>query len=109
MTLMTDLPDTALQESLAGQIRSIADLPAQRAKSPASAAQARAVYFNTGNAFNQKQTEVPDQSFIDEPARALHPDTPTGLIDCDRSQELGTAYPATTPLALVRYARIRAG
>ena len=109
MTPTIDSPDTALQEPLASQPRSIADLPAQRAESPASAAQARAVYFNTGNAFNQKQTEVPDQSFIDEPARALHPDSPTGLIDCDRSQELGTAYPATTPLVLVRYARIRAG
>ena len=109
MTPTIDSPDTTLQEPLAGQMRSIADLPAQRAASPATAAQARALYFNTGNAFNQKQTEVPDQSFTDEPARALHPDTPTGLIACDRSRELGTAYPATTPLVLVRYARIRAG
>ena len=109
MTLTIDSPDTTLQAPLAGKMRSIADLPAQRAESPATAAQARALYFNTGNAFNQKQTEVPDQSFIDEPARALHPDTPTGLIACDRSKELGTAYPATTPLVLVRYGRIRAG
>ena len=109
MTSTIDSPDTTLQAPFAGQLRSIADLPAQRADSPATAAQARAVYFNTGNAFNQKQTEVPDQSFIDEPARALNPDTPTGMIVCDRSQELGTAYAATTPLVLVRYARIRAG
>ena len=72
MTSTIDSPDTTLQAPFAGQLRSIADLPAQRADSPATAAQARAVYFNTGNAFNQKQAEVPDQSFIDEPARALN-------------------------------------
>ena len=109
MTSTIDSPDTALLEPHASRPRSIADLPAQRAASPATAAQGRALYFNTGNAFNQKQTEVPDQSFIDEPARALNPDSPTGLIACDRSKDLGTPYPATTPLVLVRYARMRAG
>jgi gentisate 1,2-dioxygenase len=52
---------------------------------------------------------VPDRNFIDEPARALDPNTPTGLIACDRSAQLGCTYPATTPLVLVRYARVRAG
>lgn len=108
MTLVTDSPGATLQDLLVGAAQSIVDLPAQRAESPATAAQARALYFNTGNAFNQKQTEVPDQSFVNEPTRALNPDTPTGLIVCDRSKELGTAYAATTPLVLVRYARIRA-
>ena len=89
--------------------RSIADLPAQRASAPQSAAQERALYFNTGNAFDVKLPEVPDTSFTDEPARALHSSTATGLIACDRSRELGTPYPATTPLVLARYARIRAG
>ncbi len=88
---------------------SIADLPAQRGAAPASPAEERALYFNTGNAFNLKLTEVPDVSFTDEPARALDPRTPTGLIACDRSGELGTAFAATTPLVLARYARIRAG
>jgi gentisate 1,2-dioxygenase len=88
---------------------SIADMPAQRAAAPTSAAQSRALYYNTGNAFNIKLPPVPDGSFTSEPARALHADTPTGLIDCDRSSELGTAFPATTPLVLARYARIRAG
>ena len=87
---------------------SIADLPAQRAASPQSKAQERALYYNTGNAFNIKLSIVPDHSFTDEPARALAEDTPTGLIACDRSTELGTAFPATTPLVLARYARIRA-
>ena len=106
---MTDSLAATLQAPLSSQAKSIADLPVQRATSPATQAQARALYFNTGNAFNQKLTEVPDQSFIDEPARALNPASPTGLINCDRSHDLGTAYPATTPLVLVRYARIRAG
>lgn len=106
---MTDLSTPTLPAPLVSQPKSIADLPVQRAASPATAAQARALYFNTGNAFNQKLAEVPDQSFTDEPALALNPATPTGLIVCDRSQDLGTAYPATTPLVLVRYAKIRAG
>jgi len=106
---MTDSLAATLQAPLASQPKSIADLPVQSATSPGTEPQARALYFNTGNAFNQKLTEVPDQSFIDEPARALNPASPTGLINCDRSQDLGTVYPATTPLVLVRYARIRAG
>ena len=89
--------------------QSIADLPAQHASAPKSKAEARARYFNTGNAFNLQLPRVPDDSFTAEPARALHPETPTGLIACDRSRELGCAYPATTPLVLARYARIRAG
>ena len=88
---------------------SIADLPPQRAAAPRNAAEGRALYYNTGNAFNVKLPEVPEDSFIDEPARALDPRTPTGLIACDRSKQLGTPFPATTPLVLARYARIRAG
>lgn len=89
--------------------QSIADLPAQRAHAPKSKAESRALYFNTGNAFNLQLPRVPDDSFTAEPARALDPRTPTGLIACDRSRELACAFPATTPLVLARYARIRAG
>ena len=89
--------------------QSIADLPAQHASAPKSSAEARARYFNTGNAFNLQLPRVPEESFTAEPAKALHPDTPTSLITCDRSQQLQCAYPATTPLVLARYARIRAG
>ena len=89
--------------------QSIADLPAQRASAPKSKAEARARYFNTGNAFNLQLPTVPDESFTAEPAKALDPGTPTSLIACDRSQQLGCAFPATTPLVLARYARIRRG
>lgn len=89
--------------------RTIADLPVQHASAPNSRAAARARYFNTGNAFNQTMPRVPDESFIVEPATALNPATPTGLIACDRSKDFGCTFPATTPLVLARYARIRAG
>ena len=95
--------------AIATPAASIADLPAQRATAPRSAAEARGLYFNTGNAFNLKLAEVSGESFTDEPARALDPTTPTGFIACDRAAEMGTGFPATTPLVLARYARIRAG
>ncbi|MDA0662872.1 MAG: cupin domain-containing protein [Proteobacteria bacterium] len=96
------MPDTT-------QAHSIADLPAQKAAAPASAAEGRARYFNTGNAFNVQLPPVPDHAFADEPARALDPATPTGLIPCDISGVLGCDFPATSPFVLARYARIRAG
>lgn len=89
--------------------QSIADMPAQKAMAPRSAAEARARYFNTGNAFNVLLPPVPDHTFTDEPARALHPQTPTSLIACDLSALLRCPFPATSPLVLVRYARICAG
>lgn len=94
--------------STATRVQSIADLPAQRAEAPKTEAQENARYFNTGNAFNIKLPPVPDHVFVAEPAQALNPATATSLIPCDLSNELETALPATTPLALVRYARIRA-
>lgn len=88
---------------------SIADMPAQQPSAPASPAQARGRFFNTGNAFNVKLPPVPDHLFTAEPLQALDPATPTGLIACDLSGELACAFPATSPLVLARYARIRAG
>ena len=88
---------------------SIADMPAQRPADPATMAQARGRFFNTGNAFNVQLPPVPDQLFTAEPAVALDPGTATGLIACDLSEQLACAFPATTPLVLARYARIRAG
>ena len=87
---------------------SIAGLPAQRAAAPATAAEARGRFFNTGNGFNVQLPPVPDRIFTDEPTRALDPATPTGLIPCDISDMLACDFPATTPLVLAHYARIRA-
>jgi gentisate 1,2-dioxygenase len=89
--------------------RDISQLPVQRPASPRSAAEARGRFFNTGNGFNVVNPPVPDHAFTEEPARALSEATPTGLIPCDLSDVLGCPFPATTPLILARYARIRAG
>ncbi len=89
--------------------RTIAEMPAQHPAAPASPAQARGRFFNTGNAFNVQLPPVPDHLFTAEPQAALAADTPTGLIACDLSATLACPFPATSPLVLVRYGRIRAG
>jgi hypothetical protein len=88
--------------------RSIAEMPVQRPAAPATPAEARGRFFNTGNAFNVQLPPVPDQIFVREPAIALDPATPTSLIGCDISTDLASGFPATTPMVLARYARIRA-
>src|SRR6476469_9631680 len=88
---------------------SIAEVPAQYPTAPATPAEARGRFFNTGNGFNVHLPPVPDRIFTTEPAKALDPATPTGLIACDISADLACRFPATTPLVLARYARIRAG
>jgi len=93
----------------AGRPQTIAEIPAQRPSNPVTAAQARGRFFNTGNAFNVQLPPVPDHLFTAEPVVALDPATPTGLIACDLSDQMQCAFPATTPLVLARYARIRAG
>jgi gentisate 1,2-dioxygenase len=85
----------------------MADMPVQLAENPASVAERRARFFNSGNAFDVHLPAVPDATFTKEPEQALDPATPTGLIPCDLSAEMGCAFPATTPLVLARYARIR--
>lgn len=87
----------------------MADLGPQRHGAPASAAQARARFFNSANAFNIRLPAVPARSFAEEARRALDPRAPTGYAPCDQSQALGLPVPATTPLMLARYARIAPG
>jgi gentisate 1,2-dioxygenase len=93
----------------ANRPQTIAEMPAQRPSDPTTPAQARGRFFNTGNAFNVQLPPVPDHLFTAEPVAALDPDAPTGLIACDLSKELACGFPATTPLVLARYARIRSG
>ncbi len=83
-------------------------MPVQRAAAPRTPAEARGRFFNTGNGFDVKLPPVPDHIFTDEPALALDPATPTGLIPCDLSKVLACGFPATTPLILIRYAKIKA-
>ena len=90
------------------RFRSMADMPAQMPTKPATAAETRARFFNSGNAFMVVAPPVPDHSFADEPVRALDPATPTGFIVCDLSRDLDRQEPATSPFLLARYAKIRA-
>ena len=85
---------------------SMADLPPQEAQDADTRAKARARFFNSGNAFNIKLSDVPNEVFAEEPARALAADAPTGFVACDVSDQLGCPFHATTPLILARYARI---
>ena len=87
----------------------LAEMPMQEPQAPTSPAASRARFFNSGNAFNLKLPPVPDHAFTDEPARALDPATPTGWIACDASAAMASPFPATSPLVLARYGRIRAG
>ena len=82
-------------------------MPVQRAAEPRTPAEARGRFFNTGNGFDVKLPPVPDHIFTDEPTLALDPATPTGLIPCDLSAVLACDFPATTPLILIRYAKIK--
>ncbi len=86
----------------------MAEMPVQRPRAPATAAEARGRYFNSGNAFNVKLPPVPGRVFAAEAARALRL-AETGFVLCDQSAALGCPFPATTPLMLARYATVRAG
>ncbi|MBP0493295.1 cupin domain-containing protein [Pararoseomonas indoligenes] len=87
----------------------MADLPVQLPEAPRSAAAGRARFFNSGNAFNIKLPPVPAADFAAVLAEAEAPGARTGLYACDQAGALGCPFPATTPLMLARYARIRPG
>ena len=76
---------------------------------PATPYTARARYLSSLDGFNIKQPAIPAHVFRAERDRALDPATPTGLVPLDLSGALQLEGPATTPLILARYARIRAG
>ncbi len=69
----------------------------------------RARYFDSGNAFNLEYAEVPATAFAAERDHALDLSAGTAWIACDQSAALGLNFPATTPLVLAGYARVRAG
>lgn len=69
----------------------------------------RARYFDSGNAFNIVYPDVPAASFVGERDAALDAATGTRLIHCDQRAAMGLSFPATSPLVLASYARVRAG
>jgi gentisate 1,2-dioxygenase len=70
---------------------------------------ARAKYYCPANIFIVRRPEVPCHRFDAECHRALDPEGPSEWIACDVGDRMGFAWPATTPLILVRYARVRPG
>jgi gentisate 1,2-dioxygenase len=83
----------------------MADMPVQHPSAPIDAAQSRARFFNSGNAFNIRLPSVPAKAFREEAAKALTIES-TVLLPCDQSGAIGAPYLATTPLMLTRYAAI---
>jgi len=81
-------------------------VPAASADTPC---ERRARYFDSSNAFALKYPPVPCHQFLAERDLALDPASPTGLIPLDLSAPLGLEFPATTPLIMTYYARVRAG
>ena len=89
--------------------KSLPEMPVQTAERPASPAEERARFFNSGNAFNIVLNEVPDTVFQTEVEAATASDAKTGFFLCDQAEELDNPTPATTPFILARYARINDG
>jgi gentisate 1,2-dioxygenase len=85
----------------------MAEIPVQRPHARANEVEARARFFNSGNAFNQKLPPVPAAAFRKEAHRAVEaPPGWTGFIACDQSEAIAVRGPATTPLMLARYATL---
>jgi len=77
-----------------------------RAPSPYAA---NARYLSSLDGFDIRRPGIPAHVFRTERDRALDPAAPTGLVPLDLSGLLQLGAPATTPLILARYARIRGG
>lgn len=75
----------------------------------ASVYTSRARYFDSETGFNLETPPVPCRHFLAERDRARDPATGTALIALDQSAAMGLEFPATTPLVLARYGRIRDG
>lgn len=69
----------------------------------------RARFVPVERGFNIKRPELAPRAFLAEATRAFAAGTATGFLPLDLSAALGSAWPATTPFMLARYARIRAG
>ncbi len=69
----------------------------------------RARYYSSADGFNIARPPIPAHQFIAERDAARDPRTATGLIPLDLGPVLQTGFPATAPLILARYARIRSG
>ena len=89
------------------ELRTLLGMSAEPERAPRPYA-ANARYLSSLDGFNIKRPAVPAHVFRAERDRALAADTPTGLIPLDLGPLLGLDFPATAPMMLSRYARIRA-
>jgi gentisate 1,2-dioxygenase len=71
--------------------------------------ESRAHFYDPENFFDFQLPAVPRRQFLAERVQAFATDTKTSEIILDTSETLCTTYPATTPLLLARYLRIRSG
>jgi gentisate 1,2-dioxygenase len=85
------------------------DGPTVSAADRAAQYAARAQYYCPANIFIVKRPGVPCHRFDAECRRALDPAGPSEWIACDVGSAMGFDWPATTPLILLRYARVRPG
>jgi gentisate 1,2-dioxygenase len=90
------------------ELRALLDTQASAPRAPSPYTE-NARYLTSLDGFNIKHPAVPAHIFRAERDQVLAPGAPTGLVPLDLSTVLGLGYPATTPLILSRYARIRAG
>ncbi len=98
--MATTLDETALRELLGID---------GTAAPPVTPYTAEARYLTSLDGFDVKQPAIPAHVFRAERDRAQAAGAPTGLVPLDLSAVLEVPGPATTPLILARYARIRAG
>jgi gentisate 1,2-dioxygenase len=68
----------------------------------------RARFVSVEDGFNIKRPALTPRAFDDERGRALDPSSQSGFVLCDMSDALLTPYPATTPLLLAKFLRLRA-
>lgn len=69
----------------------------------------RGRFISVEEGFNISRPALGPRGFDAERDRALDPATPSGWLPLDLSGILQTPYPATSPLLLAKYGRIRAG
>lgn len=89
-------------------VEAVTEAPAAREASAQTPYTRRARYFDSGNAFNIVYPDVPPATFVAERDAAFDPATGTALISCDQGAAMGLSFPATSPLVLASYARVRA-
>ena len=84
-----------------------ANLEAKRATR--SRYEERARFLSVEDGFNIGRRQLSARAFDGQRERAFSRTTPTESIVLDQSEVLGTPWPATTPIMLARYIRVRAG